>query len=48
MNTQQQEIDIVQHENKWQAPVLTELGKINNETQNGPQSHRTDGSFNFS
>ncbi len=32
MNTQQQEIDVVQHENQWQAPTLVELGEISNDT----------------
>ncbi|WP_316676944.1 hypothetical protein [uncultured Tolumonas sp.] len=33
MNTQQQEINVIQHENQWQAPTLVELGEISNETQ---------------
>lgn len=35
MNTQQQEIDVVQHEAKWQAPELVELGNVNSVTLNG-------------
>lgn len=35
MNTQQQEIDVVQHETKWQVPELIELGNISCNTKNG-------------
>lgn len=35
MNTQKQEIDVVQHETKWQAPELVELGDVSDMTQFG-------------
>lgn len=48
MNTQKQEIDVVQHETKWQAPELVELGDLRCLTQNGPRGHLPDGPFSTS
>ncbi|MDD2342410.1 MAG: hypothetical protein PHV54_05915 [Tolumonas sp.] len=42
MNTQQQEIDVVQHKTKWQAPELVELGNISGETQLNNNTHGND------